>query len=77
MTDPLPPRRVRRRMETAAAILGLAMISVLSACETHYPDRPPLREVESGEDRLFLWCLSDGIYRAAPECRLYVGNRDR
>ena len=32
----------------------LSLMLILSACTTNYPNDPPLREVETDEDRLFL-----------------------
>ena len=55
----------------------LSLMSALAACETKYPNGPPLREVETKEDRLFLRCVGGGIYAAAPECERYVSGRER
>ena len=55
----------------------LTLISILSACTTKYPNGPPLREVETDEDRLFLGCVGGGITRAAPECQRFISGGDR
>lgn len=58
-------------------LLCMAIGAVAAACETKYPDRPPLREVKTKEDSLYFWCLREGILQSAPECDRYVGGRER
>jgi hypothetical protein len=60
-----------------SVFLCLSLMLALAACETKYPNGPPLREVETDEDRLFLGCLSGGVYAAAPECQRFVSGRER
>ena len=60
-----------------SVLLCLLLISALAACETKYPNRPPLREIETDEDRQFLRCVGGGIYSGAPECQRFISGRDR
>ena len=58
-------------------LLCLMTVSIAAACVQHPPSEPPLRDVKTEEDQLFLWCVGQGIYRAAPQCRKYVSARHR
>jgi hypothetical protein len=60
-----------------SVFLSLALVSVLAACVTKYPNGPPLREVETDEDRQFLSCVSGGIYTGELGCDRYISGRDR
>jgi hypothetical protein len=62
---------------TLPYLLCLAVGTTVAACETKYPNGPPLREVETEDDRRFVRCVSRGIYRATPGCESFVGGQDR
>ena len=55
----------------------LSLVLILPACATKYPNGPPLREVETDEDRLYLGCVVGGISRAAPECQRFISGREK
>lgn len=69
--------KTRQKSWVLPLLLCLAAVSFTAACEQHHPNDPPLRDVKTEEDRLFLYCVGQGIYRAAPQCRKYVSGRDR
>ncbi len=60
-----------------SVFLCISLMLALAACETNYPNTPPLREVETDEDRRFLGCLGGGLYEAAPECQQFVSGREK
>ena len=60
-----------------SVVLYLSLMLILSACTTKYPNGPPLREVETDEDRLYLGCVGGGISRAAPECQRFISGREK
>ena len=60
-----------------SVFIYLSLILALVACATKYPNDPPLREVETDEDRLYLGCVGGGISSAAPECQRFVSGREK
>lgn len=60
-----------------AFLICLSLMIALTACERKYPNGPPLREVETEEDKLFMLCLGGGIYTADPQCRRFVSGREK
>ncbi len=56
------------------ATLILSTLMLLAACETSYPNGPPLRGVETEEDREFIGCLARDPLLAGPECHRFRRN---
>ncbi|MCL5777141.1 hypothetical protein M1105_09095 [Limibaculum sp. FT325] len=54
---------------------GIAL-ALLAGCETRYPGEPPLREVRTERDRLFIRCTVNDPAFVTPPCRQFAG-KDR
>ena len=49
----------------------VALTLALAACETRYPDRAPLRELDDAEDALYFRCLRFDPFFASDTCRRF------